>query len=501
MSEDPDFSFDAVQAMPDDPFRPIITLTPIEGFPSTVTIPSDTDQGDVELQLTDRLQSFHLIDNDKKLDKCEITFIDEEGLFTDPNRLLHGAVIDIAWGYPGDMSQKRRLIIRKIKLGLMQGRKFARRRRGFLVTFTALAPGIITHSTAPETNDVFEGRPLSSVVVEVAERLGFSTEGNGQYKATVVVPSDSDVVRESITRAASETYEQFLMRLADEYGLLYKKDAQKGMYFGPRNTEDAASLVIDQDGKILLGFDLEGDLIFGIPAGLTIAGLRPADQKIIKTTVNRETTATKKGNTQPISNTKAEAESASDGPNTTTKQVEEVDSSIIIGTAAVSAASALNKSHTVQEDFRPTTTDKASAKLARFYNERIKKTWRLRVKIVGNVHVVAGSTILMQNFQTPLLEGLWYVKEVRHTIDQGGYVTELSCRRETSRNATAANAKVVAAQPLQAQKNGEAPAPVESLLIVGTGVQQTGTKTKTKTGRNAHSTDGQFFTTNTRSNK
>lgn len=501
MTTAPDFSFDAVQNMSNDPFRPIVTLTPIEGFPSTVTIPSDTDQGDTELNLTDRLQTFHLIDNDRKLDKCEITFIDEEGLFTDPNRLLHGAVIDVAWGYPGDMSQKRRLIIRKIKLGLLQGRKFARRRRGFLVTFTALAPGIITHSVAPATNDVFEGRPLSSVVVEVAERLGFSTEGNGQYRATILVPSSYDTVRESITRAAPETYEQFLARLAEEYGLLYKKDAQKGLYFGPRNTEDVASLIIDQDGQILMGFDLEGDLIFGIPAGLTVVGLRPADQKIIKTTVNRETSPTKKGNTQPIANTKSEADQASEGPDTTGKQVEEVDSSIVIGTQAISSATALNKSHTVQEDFRPVTTDKAAAKLARFYNERIKKTWRLRVKIVGNVHVVAGSTVVMQNFQTALLDGAWYIKEVRHTIDQGGYITELTCRRETSRDVAVASARVETAQPLQAQKAGAEPTPVDSLLIVGTGVQQTGVKTKTKTGRNAHSTDGQFFTTVTRTNK
>lgn len=107
----------------------------------------------------------------------------------------------------------------------------------------------------------------------------------------------------------------------------------------------------------------------------------------------------------------------------------------------------------------------------------------------------------MQNFQTPLLDGVWYVKEVTHNIDQGGYITELTCRRETSRNAVAANAKVLTAQPLQAQKPGATPTPVDSLLIVGTGVQQTGAKTKTKTGRNAHSTDGEFFTTVTRSNK
>jgi uncharacterized protein len=499
MADEPDYSFDAVQALPYDPFRPIVTLTPIAGFPSTIQVPTDTDQGDVTLNLTDRLQHFELTDNDRQLDKCVITFVDEEGLFTDPNRLLHGAVIDIAWGYPGGMSQKRRLIIRKIKLGLMQGRKFARRRRGFLVTFTALAPGIITHSVAPTTTDVFEGRSLSSVVLEVTERMGYSTEANGDNKVIVSVPSDYDIVRDSITRAASETYEHFLMRLADEHGLLYRKNGQHGVYFGPRKTEDTAQFTIDQDGNNLMGFDLEGDLIFGIPVGLTIAGMRPADQKVLIATASAATSKTKKGNTQPIAHTKEDAQTAS-APDTSSGQVEEVDSQVVVGTSALSGVSALSKSHTVYEDFRPVTSDKMAAKMARFYNERIKKTWRLRVKIVGNVNVVAGSTISMLNFQTALLDGLWYVKEVHHTIDQSGYVTDMTCRRETSRNATATKAGVEPTSPSTAGKKGGAPEPVESMVIIGTGVGGT-SKTKTKTGRNAHSTDGEFFNTTTRKHR
>lgn len=499
MADTPDYSFDAVQALPYDPFRPIVTLTPIEGFPSTIEVPTDTDQGDVTLNLTDRLQHFEMIDNDRKLDKCEITFIDEEGLFTDPNRLLHGAVIDIAWGYPGGMSQKRRLIIRKIKLGMMQGRKFARRRRGFLVTFTALAPGIITHGVAPTATDVFEGRTLSSVILEVTERMGYSTEANGASKVIVAVPSDYDVVRDSITRAATETYEQFLMRLADEHGLLYRKDGQKGVYFGPRKTEDTAQFVIDQDGSNLMGFDLEGDLIFGIPAGLTIVGMRPSDQKVLEASASAATAKTKKGNTQPIAHTKEDAQTAT-APDTTSGQVESVDSTVVVGTSALSAVSALSKSHTVSEDFRPVTSDKMAAKMARFYNERIKKTWRLRVKIVGNVNVVAGSTISMLNFQTALLDGLWYVKEVHHNIDQSGYITDLTCRRETSRNASAAKGSVDLAEPAAGGKKGEAIAPVESMVIRGTGLVGN-SKKKTKTGRNAHSTDGEFFNTTTRKNR
>jgi hypothetical protein len=495
MSDDPDFSYEAVSRLPDDPFRPIVTLTPIDGFPATVQLPAEDGTGTVDLNLTDRLEKFSLTDTDKKIGKCEITFIDEEGLFTDPNKLLHGAVIDVAFGYPGHMSQKRRLIVRRIKLGLMQGRKFARRRRGYLVTFTALAPGIITHNKAPDTNDVYEGQRLSAVVTIVASKLGYSTAGKGKYKAEISVPDEYDVVRESITRAAPETYEQFLMRLSEEYGLIYTKDGQKGLYFGPRKTDAPASFIVDQDGNNLMGFELDGDLIFGIPAGVRIVGMHPADQKIHETVLNRQTKPSKSGNVQPMAHTSEEA-TTSTAPDAASGQVEAVDSLAIVGTSAVSASSALNKTHTVMEDYRVSTSDKLAAKTARYYNERIKKQWKLHLRLVGTVDVIAGSTIILVNFQTALLDGLWYVKEVKQTIDQGGFTTELTCRRETSRNVVASPAVIHDTQLLTADKKDKTVSDVDSLALFGSNVITSKTKTsKTGSKRNNHSTDGEFFTT------
>jgi hypothetical protein len=161
--------------------------------------------------------------------------------------------------------------------------------------------------------------------------------------------------------------------------------------------------------------------------------------------------------------------------------------------------SALSKTHTVMEDYRPSTSDKIASKLARYYNERIKKTWKLRLKLVGTIKAFAGSTILMQNFETALLEGLWYVIEVRHTIDQGGYVTELTCRRETSRNANAGNSVVVDTNLQSATGAGKKEtAVVQSFALVGAAPLPTKGGKKT---RNNHDTNGEFFTTNTRSQK
>lgn len=500
MTQDPaNFTFEGVRDKPADPFRPIVTLKPISGFPTEISIPAEDGSGDITLGLESRLQSFVLTQNDRKLDLCDVTFLDEEGLFTDPTQLLHGAVVDIAWGYPGLMSESRRLIIRRIKLGLMQGRKYARRRRGYLVTFHALAPGIIEHAQAPTSNDLFEGRPLSSVVREIAQKIGFHEENRGKLKAIINVPPESDYIRNSIARMAPETYPQFLTRLAREQGLLSRIN-HDGFYFGPRDTEQKASLIVDQDGDTLLGFELDGDLVFGVPAGITVVGYRPGDQKIVKATLS--TKPDKKGTVPAIAHTSEEADAA--GKPATTSVVEPAagakTSQVIEGTSGVSKAQAISKSRTVMVDFRSSTDDKVDAKLAKYYNQRIKKRWRLRLRIVGNVQARAEQTIVLVNFGTALLDGLWYVKEAKHTIDQGGYITELLCRRETSHSNAAGDAKIVQ-EDLTTKETGKGKKgqtdTKTSKVIVGR-IDNFGEKPKKGSHKSNHDTSGgEFFTTKT----
>lgn len=500
------FTFEQVRDRPGDPFRPIVTLKPISGFPVEIAIPSEDGSGDITLGLESRLQSFALTENDKKLDLCDITFLDEEGLFTDPAQLLHGAVIDIAWGYPGLMSQSRRLIIRRIKLGMMQGRKFARRRRGYLVTFHALAPGIILHKQAPSSNDMFEGRPLSSVVREISQKLGFHEDNKGDLKALINIPDESDYVRNSIARAATENYMQFLTRLAREHGLLFRTN-DHGLYFGPRDMTQKALFVIDLEsdkGANVLGFELDGDLIFGVPAGITVIGYKPSDQKVTKTTL-RTKLDKKKGTVPSMAHTQAEADAAGKPDDSATSRIVENGTATetvehIVGTPGVSKAQAINRSRTVMEDYRPSTDDKVEAKLAKHYNQRIKKMWKLRLRIVGNADVRAEQTILLQNFGTPLLDGVWYIKECKHNIDQSGYTTELQCRRETDNNALAGDAKLTLDERRTKGLKG-ATEPKLSEAIVGHSAGFDNPKIKgQKNGRrtNAHNTDGDFFTTGTR---
>jgi phage protein D len=495
------FSENTVTNMAADTLRPIVTITAVSGFPQNVTVETEEDSEKVTLAITDRLQKFELVDNDRKIDACEVTFLDEEGFFTDPNQLKYGAVVDVAWGYPGLMSQPRRLWIRRIKLGMLQGRKFARRRRGYLVTFHALAPGVIDHGEVPTTDDVFESKPFSSIVRIISQKLGYHTESRNK-KAIIKIPVDTDTVRENITRAATETYDQFLSRIANEYGFIYKRGDDK-LYFGERDLEDKASFVVDAEDSNLLGFDLDGDLIFGVPAGLTVVGFRPKDQKIVQVDISNDQLQHKKGALPPIAHTSAEAASSA-APESNDGQVEEprdkgtTESTFRLETNGTSKLQAISKSHTVLRDYRPATDSKIIAVRSKHYNQRIKKTWRLRLRLVGTVDIVSGELIVLINFSTALLEGVWYVKEARHTIDQNGYITELVCRRQTSKsNGKAGVDKIVKADATVAGKKGETEVKETEFILTGKPIPTKNTGGRKKT----HDTDGDFFPTNTRRGK
>lgn len=505
MDTPPNTSFDAISTKPVDILLPIVTLKPISGFPQNIALEGLDTNVTVTLGIRDRLQRFQLTDNDRKLDSCEITFLDEEGLFTDPAQLIHGAIIDVAWGYPGAMSEERRLIVRRLKLGLMQGRKFARRRRGYLVTFTAIAPGITKHSVAPKTDDIFEGYALSTIVKIIATKLGYHTEANNNTKAIIEIPGEYDIIRSNVTRAATENYVQFLSRLANEYGLLFRQTS-KGMFFGPRKVEDQATLIVDFDATLdggyglLLGFDLDGDLVFSVPAGLTVTAFRPSDQQIITTSIDNNVLQHKKGNTPSMAHTDQEA-TADTTPQTDTGLVQPPETTTVVaqyGVRTKSTLQAISKSRTVVEDFRPATAEKIIAVRSKHFNERIKRTWKLRLKLVGTVNVYAGGTIIIKNSSTALLEGLWYVIEARHTVDNSGYVTEITCRRQTNKQQSVASSQVITANVLtHGTKKNE---PTEAL---STALIASSPKFDNPTGKHhkPHDTTGDFFETRTRRGK
>jgi phage protein D len=59
---------------------------------------------------------------------------------------------------------------------------------------------------------------------------------------------------------------------------------------------------------------------------------------------------------------------------------------------------------------------------------RVRRAWKLKLKLVGDPRLRAGQTVALVNFAT-LVDGRWYVEQATHTIDTSGYVTELKLRK------------------------------------------------------------------------
>jgi hypothetical protein len=412
-----------------DPFVPIVIINPIAGFPRRFKTSSPVGT-QVTLDTRDRLQSFVMTDNDKKLDSAEMTFIDEEGVFADSAQLIHGAVIDVAWGYKGMMSQPRRLIARRLRMGIVQGRQYAKRRRGFMVTIEGLAPAIVLNAKAPKSDDIFEDKPLTTIVRVISERMGYHESRRGEKWLNIRILAEDNVSEPAITRPRSMTYPQFLQMMAERHGLVFQINRQ-GLFFGTRDVEALSTPVIDLNGDTLLGIELDGDLIFGVPAGIKFVGYQPGEQKIINVDKTEREKDRKKGGAGTLAKTEDDVKDATTPEDST---VVEPEPGSVPGKALVTVKTgsgrgrAVNISNTVLEDFQPTTATRLFSDVSRGHRHRKKKAWQINIRVVGNPKLLAGTTVLLRNFGTALLDGTWFINEARHRIENA-YITELRCGR------------------------------------------------------------------------
>lgn len=428
-----------------DPFAPIVIINPIAGFPKEFT--STTSGGKaITLATRERLQSFVMTDSDKKLDSAEMTFIDEEGAFADATQLIVGAVIDVSWGYKGKMSEPRRLIARRLKIGILQGRQYARRRRGFVVTIEGLAPTIVLNGKAPASNDIFEGKQLQTIVRTIGERMGFHESFRGDKWLNIHIHKEDNAYENSITRPRAMTNPQFLQMLAERHKLVFQVN-KKGLFFGTPDLEAVPATVIDLNGDSLLGIELDGDLILGVPAGIKFVGYSPGDQKFIHFDKRESEKDKKKGGKGPavgsLATTEEDAQPETSSTENETPLVEPVQSTlkgagaVTLKTHSPGKRSIVNISNSVLEDYQHTTTTRLVGDIARGRKHRKKKAWKLTMQVVGNPKILAGTTILLQNFGTALLDGTWLVNEARHRIENA-YITELTCGREAGKGKNAA---------------------------------------------------------------
>ena len=113
------------------------------------------------LELGDRLIGFAFEDTEKKTDKVSLQLDNFDLSLFDREELAGGAVLEVAWGYPGNMSVPRRVVVKKLK--------------GFsTLTLEGEATSILMNREAKTRS--FENVTRSQVARQLAEEHGFEGE-------------------------------------------------------------------------------------------------------------------------------------------------------------------------------------------------------------------------------------------------------------------------------------------------------------------------------------
>jgi phage protein D len=477
-----------------DSLRPIVRFRPLLAtFPTAVEISSEPtaasrkgDSRSTTVLIDERLQSFVLTDQDRKEDTVAMTFIDDEGVFTESSRLVHGAALQVEFGYRGRMSEPRAFIVRRLKLGAVQGRKWGQKRRGFLVTFEGLGPGILANREPGREFDVYENVKPSRVFTEVANRIQkeLSSQGGPPLGVTIDVPAELDVRRSTIVRQSTETDKQFLARLASEYGLNVHFDTNTGIRVGPEREDAPAPYEIDLDGDVLLGFELDGNLMIPLPGEVQAVAWDARTR--VPVNVRAVIEDPKKGHkdaSAPRTMHNPESAASDSAPDTDKGLVEKGPDLVTVDGIATTVIpnarlgtknlgrgtdSSARKKNVIIVDSRLTTAEKARPHSHRHLKKRIKKAWKLKARIVGDPSMRAGRTVNLRNFGTSYLDGLWYISEVKHTIDAAGYVTEIMARRPPGAHAGADGKKDFALTAVVKDTDKTAKEKVELQQGVGT---------------------------------
>lgn len=430
----------ALQSGEEDPLAPVIVMTPIAGFPKTVDVEDSLGQP-ITLFARDRLTRFVATDNDHKLDNVSITFIDEEGFFSSPDNLAHGAIIDVAYGYKGNMSGERRLIIRRVQLEAMQGKAAAKRRKGFIVTIEGQAPGLVGLFDDGADVELFENARVSTIVRVLAARMGYHETGRGAKRLEINIAAEDDLIEKALTKPAAMKVPQFLKHIADRYGFIWRT-GKSGMYFGMRDYTQAPSAIIDAQGSTLISYKLDGDMNLPTPKGLTLSGVEKGSfVEVVLQNTPSNTPPNGPGEYNPTAeDAEAAGQSQSSGlveppPNQSTNNFSAAASGnpnararLQVIKRATTISQAIRKTNTVLRDYRPVTGSKAEIAWVRRFKQRLEKLWKLRVTVVGTPRLLANTVVTLKNFDTALLDGEWYVTEAKHSFDQG-YTTELSMHR------------------------------------------------------------------------
>ena len=333
----------------------------------------------VRVDLSETVLSFVYEDCEKKADKLELT-VDNWDLknFDDPV-WKKGNLLEVSWGYPGDMAPTRQVVIQKVT--------------GFQTL------NIEGHGTAVLMNKVTRCRTFDHVRRSDVVRKLAADNGYGPDRQDI---EDTHHVLPTVTQARM-TDAQLLRRLADREGFQFYVDFD-GLHFhqrrlGQRPIRTLRWFTPPEVGEIL-SINIEND-VTAKPGAVSVRGRDPLAKKTID---------------ERGSNTKTQRDSLA-------PIIEIVDPE--------TGATRLERRN-ITEDIRPT-PEHSSPTAKREADARYRASQHLTVdlsaSVIGDPSLLAKTIVELQGI-SQRLSGKYYLKEAKHKIDGSGYTIDLKALRD-----------------------------------------------------------------------
>jgi len=332
------------------------------------------DRAAVPAGLEGRVLSLSYEDTEARADKVELELDNRDMSLFDREELLGGALLELSWGYRGKMSAPRRVIVQRVK--------------GFdVLTLEGYALSLLLHRH--ERTRRFENVRASDIATTVATESGF---GSLSQIEPTRMPLD-------FVNQAGETDAALLRRLAKREGYVFYVD-DTGFHFHPERLEAAPTHV--------LGWRTEGDV--------RVMSVR------VESDVMRRVGKVSVKTRDPLTRSTQEASATGDNTNRTTlgEGVAVVDPE----TGAVSMQ-VRNASEAVRVGSQADATTEAADR----FRQAERPTVKLSVQTVGDPTLRAKTVVELRGLPA-LFAGKYYVREVRHSLGESGYVCDLKLVRD-----------------------------------------------------------------------
>jgi phage protein D len=350
--------------------------------------------------LDGRVLSLSYEDTEAKADKLTLELDNRDMALFDREDLLGGALLEVSWGYRGAMSPPRRVVVQKVK--------------GFeVLTLEAHALSVLMHRH--ERTRRFENQRASDTARHIAREHGFAD--------TLAIIEPTERIYDVINQAA-ETDATLLRRLARREGFVFYVD-DTGLHFHREDLRPAPTHV--------LGWRTTSDV--------PVSSLRLESDVMVR--VGKMAVRGR----DPLTRTTREGAANSDTASRTTlgEGVAVIDPE----TGALSMEMR-NTSEAVRVD---STGDAQREASSRFKNAE-RPTVKLSVETLGDPTLRAKTLVELRGLP-PLLSGKYYVTEVRHTVNDQGYVCALKLVRDAFGRRAGSALRPQGGEPNRAEKRSD----------------------------------------------